>query len=64
VVVSCDLGVECYQELWSPVILPVPVGPVGQTDLAQDAVVLDVGTGALAPAIRHAVPYYSLLCLG
>jgi hypothetical protein len=26
VVVSYDLGVECYQELWSPVILPAADG--------------------------------------
>jgi ubiquinone/menaquinone biosynthesis C-methylase UbiE len=65
VVVSCSLGVECYDQQWSPVIPAAAVGLSSHMDLAQDAVVLDVGagTGALAPATRHAVPYCSLLCL-
>jgi SAM-dependent methyltransferase len=65
VVVSYDLGAECYEELWSPVILPAAVGLISQMDLAEDAVVIDVGagTGAIAPSIRHAVPHGSLLSM-
>jgi SAM-dependent methyltransferase len=63
VIVSYDLGVERYEELWSPVILPAAAAVVPWLGLADHSVVLDVGggTGALVTAIRTLVPTASVL---
>ena len=60
---SYDLGVERYEELWGPVILPAAVALVPWLELADGDVLLDVGTGtgALVPAIRSAAPAASVL---
>ena len=56
VTASYDLGVERYEELWSPVILPAAEALVPLLELSSESVVLDVGggTGALSGAIRSA----------
>lgn len=53
-----DLGVERYEELWSPVILPAAVTLVARLGIDAGGPVLDVGggTGAVAEAIRSAAP--------
>lgn len=63
VTTSYDLGVERYDQLWSPVILPAAVALVPWLDLKDGDVLLDVGTGtgALVPAIRSAAPMASIL---
>jgi ubiquinone/menaquinone biosynthesis C-methylase UbiE len=63
VIVSYDLGVERYEELWSPVILPAAAAVVPWLGLADHSVVLGVGggTGALVTAIRTLVPTASVL---
>jgi SAM-dependent methyltransferase len=63
VIVGYDLGVERYEELWSPVILPAAAAVVPWLGLADHSVVLDVGgeTGALVTAIRTLVPTASVL---
>ena len=60
---SYDLGVERYEQLWGPVILPAAVALVSWLELADGDVLLDVGTGtgALVPAIRSAAPTASVL---
>jgi SAM-dependent methyltransferase len=65
VVASYDLGVEGYEQLWSPVILPAAAALVPHLGLADHSVVLDVGagTGALAGAIRAAAPAASVLAV-
>ena len=65
VVASYDLGVERYEQLWSPVILPGAAALVPHLDLADRRVVLDVGggTGALAPAIRAVAPGTSVVVI-
>jgi 2-polyprenyl-3-methyl-5-hydroxy-6-metoxy-1,4-benzoquinol methylase len=64
-VVSCDLASERYESSWGPAILPGAVGLRSRLELAEDAVVLDVGagTGSLAPSIRQAGPYASPLAI-
>ena len=63
VTTSYDLGVERYDQLWSPVILPAAVALVPWLDLKEGDVLLDVGTGtgALVPAIQSAAPMASVL---
>jgi SAM-dependent methyltransferase len=58
VTASYDLGVERYEQLWSPVILPAAAGLVPWLALRQRDLVLDVGggTGALVGAIHGAAP--------
>jgi SAM-dependent methyltransferase len=65
VTVSYDLGVEPYEELWSPVILPAATALLPWLGLGEDAVVLDVGggTGAVAPAIRSVAPRATLVAV-
>jgi SAM-dependent methyltransferase len=62
VTVSYDLGVERYEQLWSPVILPGAVALLPWVGLTEGEVVLDVGagTGALMPVIRSAAPGVSV----
>ena len=50
-----DLGVDAYEALWSPVILPPAVAVVEAFGLPAGAQVVDVGagTGGLLPAIRE-----------
>jgi SAM-dependent methyltransferase len=63
VTVSYDLGVERYDQVWSPVILPAAIALLPSLGLVEGAVVLDVGTGAgaLAPAIRDVAPGVSVV---
>jgi SAM-dependent methyltransferase len=65
VIASYDLGVDGYEQLWSPVILPAAVALVPWLDLCDGALVLDVGagTGALAGAIRSAAPGIRVIAL-
>jgi len=58
VITSYDLGVEGYEQMWSPVILPGAAALVPWLGLRDRALVLDVGagTGALISAIRSAAP--------
>ena len=53
-----DLGVDAYDALWSPVILPPAVAVAEALALAPDARVVDVGagSGALLPALRRCAP--------
>src|SRR5262249_38216074 len=45
VVAGYDLGVEPYEDLWSPVILPAGAELVPWLGLEPDSVVVDVGAG-------------------
>jgi SAM-dependent methyltransferase len=65
VVATYDRGVDAYDELWSPVILPPAEKIVRALALPRRARVLDVGagTGALLPAIRAAVPDATVVAL-
>lgn len=53
-----DRGVESYDSLWSPVILPAAESLIPLLELTARSVVVDVGagTGALLGAIRSAAP--------
>lgn len=55
---SYNRGVDAYEALWSPVILPPATGLVRHLELGGVGVVVDVGagTGALLGAIRAAAP--------
>ena len=65
VVASYDLGVERYEQLWGPVILPAALALIPWLGLDDHNVVLDVGagTGALAAAIRSSALTPSVLAL-
>ena len=65
VTASYDIGVDGYEQLWSPVILPAAVALVPWLDLRDGDLVLDVGagTGALASTIRSAAPGAKLIAL-
>lgn len=65
VVASYDLGVEAYEKLWSPVILPAAVALVPWLGLGDGSVVADIGagTGALAGAIASASPTARVVAL-
>jgi hypothetical protein len=58
VVAGYELGVDCYERLWSPVILPAAVALIPWLGLAGRSTVLDAGarTGALVNATRSAAP--------
>jgi hypothetical protein len=62
---SYDLGVDAYEVLWSPVILPPAIDLVTQLELNDADLVVDVGagTGALLTAIRSAAPGARTLAL-
>lgn len=55
---SYDRGVDAYEALWSPVILPPAASLVRHLELSGSGLVVDVGagTGALLGAIRSAAP--------
>jgi SAM-dependent methyltransferase len=57
-----DRGVEAYEALWSPVILPPAAAVVEALELSAHARVVDVGagTGALLPALRACAPASSV----
>jgi SAM-dependent methyltransferase len=65
VISSYDLGVEPYEQLWGPVILPAATALIPRLRLTHRSVVLDVGagTGALVPTIRATAPEASVLAL-
>jgi SAM-dependent methyltransferase len=65
VVASYDLGVDRYEQLWSPVILPAAVALVPWLRLGARGIVLDAGagTGALVNAIRSAAPTARVIAL-
>jgi SAM-dependent methyltransferase len=65
VAASYDLGVDTYQALWSPVILPPARALIAGLDLRDGQTVLDVGsgTGALVPAIRARAPRITVISL-
>jgi SAM-dependent methyltransferase len=65
VIASYDLGVERYEQLWSPVILPAAVALVPWLGVGDRNTVLDVGagTGALVGAIRSATPTATVMAL-
>ena len=65
VTASYDLGVERYEQLWSPVILPAAATTVPWLGLADRSLVLDVGggTGALAPVLRSAAAGVSVVAV-
>jgi SAM-dependent methyltransferase len=65
VVASYDHGVEAYENLWSPVILPAALALVPWLGVRDGGVVLDVGagTGALVGAIRAAVSSAEVVAL-
>jgi SAM-dependent methyltransferase len=65
VVAAYDLGVEAYDVLWSPVILPPAVAVVEALALAPDACVVDVGAGAggLLPTIRACAPASTVIAV-
>jgi SAM-dependent methyltransferase len=65
VVAAYDLGVDCYDQLWSPVILPVAVALIPWLGLAGRSAVLDAGagTGTLVDAIRSAAPAARVVAL-
>jgi SAM-dependent methyltransferase len=56
VVASYDRGVDAYDDLWSPAILPAAIAAIASLGLQPGARVLDVGggSGALSPSIRSA----------
>ena len=60
-----DLGVDAYDALWSPVILPPAVGLVPMLGLTAGSVVTDIGagSGALTSAIRAAAPSVRVIAL-
>jgi SAM-dependent methyltransferase len=60
-----DRGVEAYEALWSPVILPPAAALVRSLGLTGRCVVADVGTGtgALLSAIRAAAPAARVVAL-
>jgi len=55
---SYNRGVDAYEALWSPVILPPAAGLIRHLELSGTDLVVDVGagTGALLGAIRAAAP--------
>jgi SAM-dependent methyltransferase len=59
------LGVDCYEQLWSPVILPAAVALIPWLGLVGQSTVLDAGaaTGALVDAIRSAAPAARVVAL-
>jgi SAM-dependent methyltransferase len=63
VVASYDLGVERYEQLWSPVILPAAVALIRCLELGGRSLVLDVGagTGALIEPVRASAPKASVV---
>jgi SAM-dependent methyltransferase len=65
VVASYDLGVERYEQLWSPVILPPAAALIPWLELGDKTTVLDVGagTGALVDTIRSAAPGAQVIAL-
>jgi SAM-dependent methyltransferase len=65
VIASYDLGVDRYEQLWSPVILPAAVALVPWLRLGARSIVLDAGagTGALVNAIRSAAPTARVIAL-
>jgi SAM-dependent methyltransferase len=60
-----DLGVDCYEQLWSPVIRPVAVALIPWLGLVGRSTVLNAGagTGALVDAIRSAAPTARVVAL-
>jgi glyoxylase-like metal-dependent hydrolase (beta-lactamase superfamily II)/rhodanese-related sulfurtransferase/ubiquinone/menaquinone biosynthesis C-methylase UbiE len=65
-VTACyDRGVDAYDRLWAPVILPAAATLVHRLDIADEHVVLDVGagTGTVAAAIRTAAPAAVVIAL-
>ena len=60
-----DLGVDAYDALWSPVILPPAAGLVPMLGLTAGSVVTDIGagSGALTSAIRAAAPSVRVIAL-
>ena len=60
-----DRGVDAYEALWSPVILPSAAALVRFLGLTGGCVVADVGagTGALLGAIRSAAPTAHVISL-
>jgi SAM-dependent methyltransferase len=71
---SCDcgttraayaIGVDAYDAIWSPVILPPAVEVVRRLDLDDASVVVDVGagTGALTKALHDAAPNATIVSL-
>jgi SAM-dependent methyltransferase len=65
VIASYDLGVEGFEQLWSPVILPAAAALVPWLALRDRGLVLDVGagTGALVSAISSANPAARVIAL-
>src|SRR5579864_6313497 len=65
VTVSYGLGVEMYERLWSPVILPGAVALIPRLELQGGDVILDVGagTGVLGGAIRDNAPSTQVFAL-
>jgi len=65
VAASYDQGVEAYEALWSPVILPPAAAVVQALRLRRQSRVIDVGagTGALLEAIRSAAPAIQVVAL-
>lgn len=62
---SYDQGVDAYESLWSPLILPPAAGLIARLDLSSAGLVADIGagTGALLPAIRAAAPSARVVAL-
>lgn len=60
-----DRGVDAYDRLWSPVIVPAAAAVVPQFELDHLSLVIDVGagTGALASVIRSAAPGARMLAI-
>jgi SAM-dependent methyltransferase len=65
VVAGYDLGVDCYEQLWSPVILPAAVALIPWLGLVGRSTVVDAGAGAgaLVHAIRSATPTARVVAL-